>query len=698
MKKRDKHHHVLKLLFTSFSIGLVLGTTFSSNILAKEVETDKESNYTKKDLESATPLLKLRIMETTDVHANLMSYDYYQNAPYLKVGLAKTATLVKNARNEVKNSVLVDNGDLIQGTPLGMYKAKINPLKPGEVHPIFKAMNIMKYDVATLGNHEFNYGLEYLEEAYNDANFPYINANVYLDDHDKNQNNDKNKFQPYKIIKKKVIDEKGKKHILKMGYIGFVPPQTNDWDKANLQGKVIVKDIVTTAKKFIPEIQKKGADLIVALAHTGFSGNKDDTENVVYALSEVTGIDAITFAHTHKLFPEKSGKTLGEMFLGPDKTPWPGVNYEIGTINGVPVVQGGFGGGSLGIIDLDLNKVKGKWRVVGSKSFTRQIWKDVTDPTTGIMKAESVVTPDKAIVNAVIGEHNEVINYVDTSIGRTTKDIHSYFALVQDDPSIQIVTNAQKWQIKKYIDKEKPELKNMPILSVCAPFKAGRNGVEDYTEIKKGDLTIRSAANLYLYDNTLKAIKVKGKVVKEWLEMSAGKFNQIDPLKTEPQFLHNPKFPSFNFDVIDGVQYQIDVTKPAKYDSNGNVINSNSSRISKFIYNGKPVDLNQEFIIVTNNYRAGGGGNFPGVKGSELVVDSADENWQVLMNYIKEVNEITPTTDNNWSIAPINKTVNVIFISSPRGSLYINPSSKIAYSNQTDDQGFGIYKLDLNQK
>ncbi len=339
MKKRDKRSNVKKILFISVTIGLMMAQTFSSNILAKETDTQNDSNFTKK--EDGTPLLKLRIMETTDVHANLMSYDYYQNAPYLKVGLAKTATLVKIARNEVKNSVLVDNGDLIQGTPLGMYKAKVNPLKPGEIHPIFKAMNLMKYDVATLGNHEFNYGLEFLEEAYNDADFPYINANVYIDDHDKNPNNDKNKFQPYKIIKKKVIDEQGKKHILKMGFIGFLPPQTNDWDNANLHGKVIVKDIVKTAKKFIPEIQKKGADLIVALAHSGFSGNKDDTENVVYALSDVPGIDAITFAHTHKLFPDKTGKTLDEIFLGPDKTPWPGVNNEIGTINGIPVAQGG---------------------------------------------------------------------------------------------------------------------------------------------------------------------------------------------------------------------------------------------------------------------------------------------------------------------------------------------------------------------
>lgn len=196
---------------------------------------------------------------------------------------------------------------------------------------------------------------------------------------------------------------------------------------------------------------------------------------------------------------------------------------------------------------------------------------------------------------------------MNTPIGSTTDDIHSYFSLVQDDPSVQVVTNAQKWFVEKYVAEKKPEYKNLPILSVGAPFKAGRNGVAEYTEIKKGDLTIRSAGDLYLYDNTLKAVKVKGSVVKEWIEMTAGKFNQIDPNKSEEQALLNPSFPVYNFDVIDGVNYQIDVTKPARYDVNGNLVNSASSRVVNLTYNGQAIDLNQEFIVVTNNYRAGGG-------------------------------------------------------------------------------------------
>jgi 2',3'-cyclic-nucleotide 2'-phosphodiesterase/3'-nucleotidase/5'-nucleotidase len=697
--KKTTSRYAKKMLSASLALSLLSVPFLSTTHVIAAEQTAKYTSVknviSSKLQNEIASVVKLRIMETTDIHTNLLNYDYYKDAPYEKVGLAKTATLVKEARNEVENSVLVDNGDLIQGTPLGTYKANIEPLQEGEVHPVIQAMNEMDYDIATLGNHEFNYGLDYLEETYDDANFPYVNANVYVDDHDNNPNNDRNQFTPYKIVKKQVVDEKGKKHQIKVGIIGFAPPQIDEWDNAHLDGKVITKNIVETAEKFVPEIRKKGADIVVAMAHSGFSGNKDNTEDVIYSLSEVPGIDAITFSHTHKVFPAKTESALDGLFLGADKKPLPGVDNEKGTINGVPAVQAGYGGGSLGIIDLDLKKEKGKWSVVNSQSSTREIYQDVKDPVTGKTVTKSAVESDPKIVEAVQGVHDETVKYVNTPIGKTTDDIHSYFSLVQDDPSIQVVTNAQKWYVEDYIAQNKPELKDLPILSVGAPFKAGRNGVDEYTEIKKGDLTIRSAGDLYLYDNTLKAIKVKGSVVKEWIEMTAGKFNTIDPNQTEEQALLNPSFQVFNFDVIDGVSYQIDVTKPAKYDPSGNVINPDSSRVVNLTYNGQPIDQNQDFIVVTNNYRAAGGGNFPGIKGSELVVDSADENRQILMDYIAEMKEITPTADDNWSIAPSEGNVNVTFTTSPKAEAYIKEGSKISFTNQTDDKGFGIFKLDL---
>ncbi|WP_243297563.1 bifunctional 2',3'-cyclic-nucleotide 2'-phosphodiesterase/3'-nucleotidase [Bacillus litorisediminis] len=660
-----------KILSGTIALSLLAAPLIPTNVLAAKPSVDKVQSE-----------VELRIMETTDIHTNLVNYDYYKNAAAPKLGLAKTATLVKQARAEADNSVLVDNGDLIQGTPLGTYKAKIDPLEDGEVHPVIKAMNLMDYDIATLGNHEFNYGLEFLEEVYDDAEFPVVNANVYVDDHDNDPTNDVNKYTPYKIVEKKVKDENGKNNVIKIGYIGFVPPQINQWDKSNLDGKVITKNIVETAERYVPLMKEEGADIIIAMAHSGFNGNEANTEDAVYALSKVEGIDAITFSHTHKVFPAANEASLDALFKGADGKPLPGVDNAKGTINGVPAVQAGYGGGALGIIDLTLQKVKGKWSVADSQSSVRIV---------------DSVQPDQDILDAVKADHEATIEYVNTPIGTTTDDIHSYFALVQDDPSIQVVTNAQKWYVEKYIGLNKPELKDLPILSVGAPFKAGRNGAEDFTEIKEGDLTIRSASDLYLYDNTLKAVKVKGSVVKEWIEMSAGAFNQIDPSKTTEQELLNTAFPAYNFDVIDGVTYQIDVTQPAKYDKNGNVINPDASRVVNLEYNGEPIDPEQEFIVVTNNYRVGGGGNFPGLKGSEIVVDSADENRQILIDYISEEKEITPTADNNWSIAPISADVNVTFKTSPNAEQYIGEDSPFSYTGQTDSKGYGIFNIDLNR-
>ncbi|MFG3611342.1 bifunctional 2',3'-cyclic-nucleotide 2'-phosphodiesterase/3'-nucleotidase [Rummeliibacillus stabekisii] len=673
--KSTKKFQGLKVLSSALALSLIASS------LTPIMETEAQAKTAKTKVQSQ---VKLRIMETTDVHTNLLDFDYYKNSVAPQLGLAKTATLVNKARKEVKNSVLVDNGDLIQGTPLGTYKATIDPLKKNEVHPMIKAMNIMKYDMASLGNHEFNFGLNFLKEVYNDAAFGFVNANVYKDDHDNNPNNDKNQFTPYKIVNKKVKDESGKTQTIKVGYIGFVPPQISEWDKANLNNKVIVKGIVETAKKYVPIMKKKGADVVIAMPHSGFNKDVTNTEDTIYALSKVKGIDAITFSHTHKVFPAKDIASLDSIFKDEQGNAAKGVDNKKGTINGVPAVQAGFGGGALGIIDLTLKKIKGKWAITKSKSQAQ---------TRSVLEEKA----DEKIKKAILKDHEATLKYINTPIGKTTDDIYSYFALVQDDPSIQVVTSAQKWFVEKYVALNKPELKDLPILSVGAPFKAGRNGKDEYTDIKKGDLTIRSAGDLYLYDNTLKALKVKGSNVKEWLEMVAGAFNTIDTSKTTEQSLLNPTFPVYNFDVIDGVQYQIDVTKPAKYSTTGQLENPTSSRIVNLTYDGKPIDPNQEFIVVTNNYRASGGGHFPGISESELVVDSADENRQILMDYISEVKEITPTADNNWSIAPIAQKVNVTFTTSPQAVDYIKEGSLFTYTGKTDVRGFGIFQLNLNR-
>lgn len=224
----------------------------------------------------------LRVLETTDLHSNMMDFDYYKDTPTDRFGLARTASLIHSARQEAVNSVLVDNGDLIQGSPLGDYMAA-KGLQTGEVHPVYQAMNTLDYAVGNIGNHEFNYGLDYLRRALSGAKFPYVNANV-LD-----AATGKPLFTPYRILDTPVTDRSGNAHRLRIGYIGFVPPQIMVWDKANLSGKVTVADISETARKWVPEMRRQGADLVIAIAHSGLSGApyKAMAENSVYYLSQV---------------------------------------------------------------------------------------------------------------------------------------------------------------------------------------------------------------------------------------------------------------------------------------------------------------------------------------------------------------------------------------------------------------------------
>jgi 2',3'-cyclic-nucleotide 2'-phosphodiesterase / 3'-nucleotidase len=614
--------------------------------------------------------VQLRLLETTDLHMFLANYDYYQTKQDDKVGLVKTATLIKQARNEVENSMLFDNGDEIQGNPLGDYIAKVKGLKKGEVQPIYRAFNMLGYDAVTVGNHEFNYGLDFLNETLNDAKMPVVNANVYK------AGTEKPYFEPYVILKKKVVDDRGKKHTLNVGVIGFVTPQIMEWDKGNLEGKVEAKSIVESAEKYVPIMKKKGADVIVALAHTGISAEpyRPGMENAAYYLTQVNGIDAVFTGHQHNTFP------------GPVYKDLPNVNLEQGTINGKPVVMAGAFGSHLGLIDLQLQKKRGKWKIVTSRGSLRPI----VDAT-----GKSIVQTDEKLMNAILPEHEATIEYVNQPVGETTAPIFSYFALVQDDPSVQIVNIAQTdYLAGKLKDTAYSKYAGIPVLSAAAPFKAGgRGGPDYYTDIPAGTLAIKNVADLYLYPNTLQAKLINGAQLKEWLEMSAGQFNQIDPAKSGEQPLINLSFPSFNFDVIDGVQYQIDVTNPTKYDPNGKVINANSSRIVNLTYQGKAVTADQKFIVATNNYRATST-TFPGVSQGETILKAPDENRQIITNYIQTNKTINPSADQNWSIAKIKGTATTVFDSSPKAQAYATKTQNIKYIGPAGG-GFGKYSIDL---
>ena len=625
---------------------------------------------------AATNQAHLRIMETTDLHVHVFPYDYYADRPRDTVGLSRTASLIQAVRDEATNALLIDNGDFLQGNPMGDYIAYERGMKDGDTHPIIEAMNTLGFDASTLGNHEFNYGLDFLMKALAGADFPVVSANVALE-LGSDPTKDKTLIPPFTILDHTVTDGDGVDHPIKVGLIGFVPPQIMNWDRRHLEGNVQARDIIETAKAYIPLMKEQGADIIVALSHSGIGAAdaSDGMENAAVPLAGLDGVDAILTGHSHLVFPS------------PGYAEFAGADVDAGTLMGTPATMGGFWGSHMGLIDLLIEKDGAAWRVVSATSEARPIAQRNEDRS-----ITPLVEDDPAVLASVQAEHDATLAYVRRAVGKTDAPLHSYFALVADDPSVQIVSIAQLWYIEQML--RGTEHEGLPILSAAAPFKAGgRGGPEYFTDVPVGDVAIKNVSDLYLYPNTARAVRVTGQQVKDWLERSAGMFNQVEP-GAQDVVLLNPEFPSYNFDVIDGVDYQIDLTQPSKYDPKGEVLDASANRIVNLTYNGAPLDMDAEFIVATNNYRAGGGGNFPGASTETTVFEGPDTNRDVIVRYIVEKGTISPRADNNWSFAPMGGTT-VLFDTGPAAAAYVDQLDMQIEDAGEGPDGFARYRITL---
>jgi 2',3'-cyclic-nucleotide 2'-phosphodiesterase / 3'-nucleotidase len=344
------------------------------------------------------PSMKVRILETTDLHAKMLGYDYENKKQVMEYGLDRTFSLIKRSRKEVPNSLLFDVGDVLVGNDLGEYALKSNLFNWMDTHPVYKVMNLMDYDAATVGNHEFNYGLNFLMKSLRTADFPYINANIYVDDHNLIVGDDLHYFKPYTILDKQFIDNSGQIHVIKVGVIGLITPIAAEWDKESFYGKLKIKNMRETAEHYVPLMKKQGAEIIVALVHSGLEadeGLRHKKGNSVYSVSKIEGIDAILYGHSHSLFPNRDRLPALE-----------GIDLKEGTINGTAAVQAGYWGNHLGIIDLELFKKNGKWVVDKSRSLVKPIYRTVKQ------KKIPVVPSDLMIKRAIEYDHRKTIEYL----------------------------------------------------------------------------------------------------------------------------------------------------------------------------------------------------------------------------------------------------------------------------------------------
>jgi 2',3'-cyclic-nucleotide 2'-phosphodiesterase/3'-nucleotidase len=647
----------------------------------------------------------LALLETSDLHANVLSYDYYKLAPDASLGLERTATLIRQARSEFPNTLLLDNGDTIQGTALADYQALAAPLRCDQTLAIYKAMNKLGVEGGGLGNHDFNYGLPYLSQVTGarfdvegvdpapprcaGASFPLVLANIY------SAKTKQPLFQPFTILDKRIsavgADGRPLQATLKVGIIGFTPPGILGWDRRWLEGKVYAEGVRESAQKYVPQMRAQGADIVVAILHGGLDGAPytAQMENAGLYLAEVPGIDALLLGHAHEAFPN-AASTSAPFNL-------PGVDKVKGTVHGVPTVMASLWGKHLGVIGLRLKREGQRW-VVDKAQTTVEARGTLLPPAVagaaGIAGAKRYVEADPGIAGLVAAEHAATIRYVQTPLGTTDFPMTSYFADVGDVSAVQAVNEAQAAYLADYVRANLPQYAQLPVLSVSAPFKSGAAGPGDYTDVKLGAIALNNAADLYLYPNTLSGVKVNGAGLKAWLEKAASRFNTIDPAKTAPQELVNAGFAGYNFDMLTSpdVSYRIDVTQPQ------------GGRIQGLSYKGKPVQDAQEFLVATNNYRASGGGAFPGVDGSSTVFASPDANRDVLIAYIQRTRALTRANNGaarSWRFASVKPQGPVVFHSAP-GKLDLARAAGLdnVTQLQADDgagKGLALYGIDLSR-
>ncbi|MFD9790536.1 bifunctional UDP-sugar hydrolase/5'-nucleotidase [Streptomyces sp. NPDC059070] len=537
------------------------------------------------------------VMGTTDLHGNVFNWDYFTDKEFddkahNDVGLAKISTLVEQIRKEKgrHNTLMIDAGDTIQGTQLSYYYAKVDPItaKHGPVHPMAQAMNAIGYHAAALGNHEFNYGIPVLRKFEEQCRFPLLGANA-LD-----AKTLKPAFQPYVI--KKLRTPHGRD--VRVAILGLTNPGIAIWDKANVSGKMVFPGLEEQAAKWVPKLRSMGADVVIVAAHSGSDGSSSYGDQLPYVenaaalvAEKVAGIDAILVGHAHVEIPEYrvTNKQTGKQVVLSEPLKW---------------------GQRLTVFDFDLVWEKGRWTVEKSGSKVLN---------------SNTVAEDPKITKLLGDEHRKVVAYVNQVIGTSKAAMTTAEAAWKDEPIIDLINAVQ-------VDTVKAALAGgayaaLPVLSQASCFS--RTAV-----IPAGQVTIKDAAGLYPFENTLEARVLTGAQIREYLEFSARYYVQtaagapVDPAK----LTNANNTPDYNYDAVSGLVYDIDIAKPA------------GSRIVNLTFQGKPLDPAAQFVLAVNNYRANGGGNFPHVAAAKQVWSNSEEIRNTIIAWVKAKGVVDPGT------------------------------------------------------
>ena len=556
----------------------------------------------------------LRLLATSDLHAHAFGWDYHADRPQAGLGLSDLAHMIDLARAECPNTLLLDNGDFLQGSPLGDWAAEQGEDVP---HPMISAMNALGYDAATLGNHEFSHGLPLLRRAMADAHFPFVSANL--------QPVDDGPFAQRSIlIDRDLTDGKGKSRPIRIGITGIAPPQTVIWEAGQIDGQIVASDAVPAATEAVSALRRAGADIVILLAHTGMGSARleQGMENVALPLARLAGADAMILGHTHLVFPDPA--TVAPGGDGPH-------------LHGKPAVMPGFFGSHLGQIDMTLRHDGSHWSLSGTKA--------------DLLPARPVSEPHLGLESVCGAAHQAARTWLGTRIGQTDVHLHSYFSRIAPCNIMRLVAAAEARHVRQSLTGT--SLADLPILSATAPFRAGgRGGVANFTDIPQGPLELRHAVDIYPFPNRIVALLLTGEELGDWLERAAIQFATLDPAQPDRPLV-NTDSPSFDFDLIAGLSFQFDLTKPPRFDARGQCINPDAHRIRDLTFGGNQITPADRFILATNSYRAAGSGGFPGCQPDRILLDDKTSTRSALISYLTSDEGSTAPAAYDWSFAPV---------------------------------------------
>jgi 2',3'-cyclic-nucleotide 2'-phosphodiesterase/3'-nucleotidase len=622
--------------------------------------------------------VRLRILATSDVHAHLMAWDYHADRAEPGYGLGRIATLIARMRRGADVCLLVDNGDFLQGSPLGDAAALGIGLGPGGLHPVIAAMNALGYDAAALGNHEFSHGIGLLMKVLRQADFPVLSANI-LTFRGATPLEDQTLFPARRLLRREVRGQ-----MLTIGLVGLTPPQTLTWEASHIDRPLQARAIVETAAAHAGALRDEGADIVVALCHAGIGLGGDPSlgDNEAGLVAGLPGIDAVVAGHSHRRFPDPG--------LAPDLAPDAGLDPLRGRIHGRPVVAPGFNGSHLGVIDLVLAP-KGKGWPKGWKITTRRARLLPVARRSETGRMQPLVAEDAGLHALALPAHEATRTWAARVIGANPRAASSHFALVMPSETVRLIAQGKIEAVRAAL--AGGPLARLPLLSAAAPIRAGgRGGPQNYTVLPRGPLTLRHLVDLYPFPNTLVALHLTGAEVAAWLERSASLYRQI-PTGAQDAELIDPAFPAFNFDSIEGLTWRFDLAQPARFNALGRALDPAASRVRDLCWRGQPLAPDQPVILATNSYRQSGAGGFAAGLERRVVYRSTQASRDILERHITALGVLPPPQPPNWGFVPQAGT-SVLFASAP--DAVPPPGSGIEPLDLRPD-GFRGFRLSLDQ-